>query len=319
MDWNSLWTWVYTPWFTVGDTDITLARVAGLFFILAFAWWFSSVLEKGLRRVALHGRNHATASTVYAFTRLVRYAVWIAGTLVGLNYLGFSLASLAFLGGAIGIGIGFGLQNIFSNFISGIIILVEKTLKIGDFVDLQSGVRGTVTEIGMRYTRVTTNDSVDVLVPNSEFINGRVTNWTFHERNRRIRVPFGVAYGSDKEQVREAGIAAACAVPGTIIDELHPADVRLVNFGESSLDFEVLVWVGPEAIGRPGGTHARILWTLETELTKRGIEIPNPQRDLHIRSGTVAVTMADKEEAGVERSQRGREARTTPMVGSART
>src|SRR5215212_4353331 len=97
MDWDTMWAWVYTPWLTVGNTDITLARVAGLFFILAFAWWFSSMLETGLRRVALHGRHHATRSTVYAFTRLVRYVVWIVGTLIGLNYLGFNLASLAFL------------------------------------------------------------------------------------------------------------------------------------------------------------------------------------------------------------------------------
>jgi small-conductance mechanosensitive channel len=319
MDWDAVWSWLNTAWFTVGETDITLTRIAGLFFILAFAWWFSSMLEKALRRVALHGRHHATSSTVYAFTRLVRYVVWIVGSLVGLNYLGFNLASLAFLGGAIGLGIGFGLQNIFQNFISGIIILVEKTLKIGDFVDLQSGVRGTVTEIGMRYTRITTNDSVDVLVPNSEFINGRVTNWTFHERNRRIRVPFGVAYGSDKDRVREAGLAAARGVKGTIVDETHAADVRLVNFGESSLDFEILVWVGPDAIGRPGGTHARILWALEDELTKRGIEIPYPQRDLRIRSGSLPVTMPDTSDDSREQSGSGREAHTGAMVGSART
>ena len=319
MDWDTVWSWLNTPWFTVGETDITLTRIAGLCFILAFAWWFSSLLEKGLRRVALHGRHHATKSTVYAFTRLVRYVVWIVGTLLGLNYLGFNLTSLAFLGGAIGVGIGFGLQNIFSNFISGIIILVEKTLKIGDFVELQSGVRGTVTEIGMRYTRVTTNDAVDVLVPNSEFINGRVTNWTFNERSRRIRVPFGVAYGSDKERVREAGLAAAATVKGLVIDDLHPADVRLCRFGESSLDFEILAWVGPDAVDRPGGTAGRILWALEDELTKRGIEIPNPQRDLHIRSGTVAVRMEQQDDHDAERRGRGREARTGSMVGSART
>lgn len=285
MDWDSIWSWLSTPWMTLGETDITLARVGGLVFILLFVWWFASALERGLRRVAMHGRSAETSSTVYAFTRLTRYLVWIIGTLIGLNFLGFNLASLAFLGGAIGVGIGFGLQNIFSNFISGIIILVEKTLKIGDFVDLQSGVRGTVTEIGMRYTRVTTNDSVDVLVPNSEFINGRVTNWTFNERSRRIRVPFGVAYGSDKNAVREAGLAAIANVKGVLCDDVHGADVRLVSFGESSLDFELVAWVGPEAITRPGGTNARVLWALEEELTRRGIEIPFPQRDLHIRSG----------------------------------
>ena len=281
-DWDTVWGWVNYPWVTVGETDITLATLAGLLFILVFVWWFSLTLEKGLRRVALHGRSPETSSTVYAFTRLVRYVVWIVGTLIGLNYLGFNLASLAFLGGAIGLGIGFGLQNIFSNFISGIIILVEKTLKIGDFVDLQSGVRGTVTEIGMRYTRVTTNDAVDILVPNSEFINGRVTNWTFNDRLRRVGVPFGVAYGADKNQVREAGVAAAKSVQGLIIDDRHPVSVLLKGFGESSLDFELRAWVGAELITRPGRTTSQVLWALEEELTKRGIEIPYPQREMRL-------------------------------------
>lgn len=290
------------PWVTLGKTQITLASVTGLVFILLFVWWFSAVVERTLRRVAMHGRGaQATSSTVYAYTRLVRYVVWIVGTLVGLAYLGFDMASLAFLGGAIGVGIGFGLQNIFSNFISGIIILVEKTLKIGDFVDLQSGIRGTVVEIAMRYTRITTNDSVDVLVPNSEFINARVTNWTFGERNRRIRVKFGVAYGSDKNLVREAGLAAAERVTGLMIDERHPADVRLVNFGDSSLDFELMVWVGPDALTKPGGTHARLLWALEDELGRRGIEIPFPQRDLHIRSGRLPIDLSQKLEEHAER------------------
>ena len=283
-DWNTLLTWVNTPWITLGKSSITLASVVGLIFILAFVWWLSTAVERGLRRVALRGRSHETSSTVYAYTRIVRYVVWITGTLIGLTYLGVDLTSLAFLGGAIGVGIGFGLQNIFSNFISGIIILVEKTLKIGDYVDLQSGVRGTVTEIAMRYTRVTTNDSVDVLVPNSEFINQRVTNWTFGERNRRMRVPFGVAYGSDKQQVRESGVAAARSVAGIILDDVHAPDVRLVKFGDSSLEFELLVWLGPEVITKPGATQARLLWALEDELKARAIEIPFPQRTIHIRS-----------------------------------
>src|SRR5215213_2381499 len=263
MDWDTIWAWLNLPWVTVGETDITLGTIAGLLFMVVFVWWFSLTLEKGLRRVALHGRAHATSSTVYAFTRLVRYVVWIVGTVIGLNFMGFDLTSLAFLGGAIGVGIGFGLQNIFQNFISGIIILVEKTLKIGDFVDLQSGVRGTVTEIGMRYTRVTTNDAVDVLVPNSEFINGRVTNWTYNDRNRRVGVPFGVAYGSDKNQVREAGIAAAKRVEGLIIDAGHPVSVLLKGFGESSLDFEIRAWAGPDLVTRPGRTTSQLLWALE--------------------------------------------------------
>jgi small-conductance mechanosensitive channel len=294
MNWNSLYAWIYAPILTMGDTDITIARIGGVVLMLLFVWWLSSILETTLRRIALRGHHaHTTSSTVYAFTRLVRYVVWIVGTIMGLNIMGFDLTSLAFLGGAIGLGIGFGLQNIFSNFISGIIILIEKTLKIGDFVDLQSGVRGTVVEIGMRYTRVTTNDAVDVLVPNSEFINHPVTNWTYGDRTRVMRVPFGVAYGSDKNEVREAALAAAHSVKGVIIDEQHPVSVLLKRFGDSSLDFEIGVWVGTELVTKPGGTVSRVLWALEDELTKRGIEIPNPQRDLNIRSGTLPVRIQD--------------------------
>jgi small-conductance mechanosensitive channel len=294
-DWTTIFAWINTPWITLGKTPITAASIFGLLFILVFVWWFSAIVERTLRQVALHGRSPETHSTVYAFTRLIRYVVWIVGTLLGLTYLGFELTSLAFLGGAIGVGIGFGLQNIFSNFISGIIILVEKTLKIGDYVDLQSGVRGTVAEISMRYTRVTTNDSVDVLVPNSEFINGRVTNWTFNNRNRRLRVQFGVAYGSDKNAVLEAGIAAAKAVEdfGLIIDDAHPVTVVLRGFGDSSLDFEMRVWVGAKIIARPGTTRSKLLWALEEELTKRGIEIPFPTRDINVRSGALGVKLTD--------------------------
>ena len=286
-DWGLIWAWINTPWFTIGETDITMGRVLGLLFILVFVWWFAYALEMGLRRVHLRGGTHATGATgatVYTLARIIRYIVWIIGTVVGLNYLGFDLASLALVGGAIGVGIGLGLQSLFSNVVSGIIILLEKTLKIGDFVDLQSGVVGTVTEIGVRYTRVTTNDEVDVLVPNSEFVNGRVTNWTYGGAYRRMGIPFGVAYGSDKKLVEEAALAAAARVEGLLDEGDHRAHVLLRAFGESSLDFELGVWPGPALINKPGRVRSLCLWALEDELKARGIAIPNPQRDVYIRS-----------------------------------
>jgi small-conductance mechanosensitive channel len=283
-DWERAWAWINVPWFSIGQTPITMSRMMGLVFILVFVWWFAVALETGLRRVHLRGGANVSGATVYAFARIVRYIVWIVGTIVGLNYLGFDLATFAIVGGAIGIGVGLGLQNLFSNVVSGIIILLEKTLKVGDFVDLQSGVVGTVTEIGVRYTRVTTNDEVDVLVPNSEFVNGRVTNWTYGGAYRRVGIPFGVAYGSDKKLVEEAALAAAAKVPGLLNDGEHKAHVFMRALGESSLDFELGVWVGPEVVKRPGRVRSMCLWALEDELTARGIEIPFPQRDVHMRS-----------------------------------
>jgi small-conductance mechanosensitive channel len=215
--------------------------------------------------------------------------------LVGLNFIGVNLTSIALVGGVVGVGIGFGLQNIVNNFVSGIIILFERTLKVSDFVDLQSGVRGQVREIGLRYTRVTTNDDVDVIVPNSEFINGRVTNWTFENRVRRMRIPFGVAYGSNKEDVKTAGLRAALRVEGTVLEKGREPEVWLVGFGDNSLNFELVVWVGPTLISRPGRTEAAYLWAIEDELRAQRIEVPFPQRDLHVRSGVLDVRITDGE------------------------
>ncbi len=281
--------WLMTPLFTVGDTPVTLARIGGLILLLFGTWWLSGRIESGIRNVARH--RPGSNAGVYAWARVTRYAVWVVATLVGLNYLGIDLASFALLGGAIGVGIGFGLQNIFNNFFSGIILLLEKTLKEGDFVDLESGIRGHVREIGLRYTRITTNDEVDVIVPNTEFINGRVVNWTFGSNFRRMHVPFGVAYGSDKEAVKAAALRAAEAMPTTITDAQRRSDVWLVDMGASSLDFELVVWVGAEATTSPARVEAAYKWQIHEELGRAGIEIPFPQRDLHVRSGEIKVRL----------------------------
>jgi small-conductance mechanosensitive channel len=281
------------PWLTIADTPINLLRVTGLVIIVLFVRHAGVALEKAITRI---GRNQGNALSAgwYALSRISRYAIWIVGLFIGLSYLGFNLASFAVVGGAIGVGVGFGLQNIISNFISGIIILIEEIIKVDDFVDLQSGVIGRVAEINLRYTRITTADLIDIIVPNSEFITGRVVNWTLGERTRRLHIPFGVAYGVDKLLVKEAGIAAAVSVSGTKNIADREPDVWLVNFGESSLDFELVVWVGAESIATPGKTQARYLWAIEDELKKRNIEIPYPQRDLHIRSGKLEIIQTDQ-------------------------
>jgi small-conductance mechanosensitive channel len=278
------------PWFSIADTQINLIRVIGLLVILTAIWRIGVVIEKFIARLGRE-KNQKVTPGWYALSRMSRYAIWIIGFAVGLSYICFDMASFAVIGGAIGVGVGFGLQNIISNFVSGIIILIEEIVKVDDFVDLQSGVMGRVTEINLRYTRVTTSDLIDIIVPNSEFITGRVVNWTLGERVRRIHVPFGVAYGTDKELVREAGIAAAAGITGTVHEPGREPDVWLVGFGDSSLNFELVVWVGPSTITSPGKTQAVFLWAIEDELRKRNIEIPFPQRDLHIRSGTLAVTV----------------------------
>ncbi len=297
--WDAITAFLSQSWVTIGETEVTPERIIGLVVILILSWWGALAIERGIQRISRSRAGKSMSEPgVYALGRIVRYLIWILGSIIGLNFIGFDLGSLALMGGAIGVGIGFGLQNIFSNLISGVIILLEKTLKVGDFVDLQSGVMGRVSEINMRYTRITTNDAVDIIVPNSEFINGRVVNWTYGEQYRRMHIPFGVAYGTDKDKVREAGLAAARSVDFTVEDETHRAEVWLVSLGDSSLDFELVVWVGIVGVRSPARVSAIYLWAVETELRKAGVEIPFPQRDLHMRSGRIEVQLLEPPASG---------------------
>ncbi len=280
---------------SIGSTSIT---VGGLLTALAFVigvWWFASLLERSVQKLShQHVDQPWKSARVNTLSRLLRYVVWVLGTLIGLNYLGIDLSNIALLGSAFAVGLGFGLQNIVSNFVSGVIILLERSLKVGDFVELESGVRGSVKEIAMRYTRITTNDALDILVPNSEFINGKVENWTLDDSFRRMRIPFGVAYGTAKEKVREAGLAAATKVAGVVNEGRMKTDVWLVAYGDSSVNYELIIWADRSLTTRPGSTHAALMWALDDELARLKIEIPFPQRDLHMRSGTLDVSLSRK-------------------------
>jgi small-conductance mechanosensitive channel len=270
--------------FEIGHTPITFLSLVRVAIILAIAWWVSRMLRRGMQRITRY-RIGVSPSAFYALGRVLHYLIILVGLLIGLETIGISIQNFAIIAGALGVGIGFGLQGIVNNFVAGLIILFEKSLKVDDFVELASGVVGRVREINFRSTRVTTNDNIDILVPNAEFVTGRVTNWTLDEEYRRIHVPFGVAYGSNKELVCAAGLEAAATVPHTLTDvpEREP-QVWFVGFGDSSLNFELVVWLTPEAVRKPFAVQADYLWQLHTALEKHGIEVPFPQRDIHIKS-----------------------------------
>lgn len=278
------------PWFHVGHVAVSLSLIIGLVLILMVPWYLARGVEQAMVKAGRR-RPLIRQPTVFALARISRYFVLAIGVLLGLNLMGIDLTAFALLGGAIGIGIGLGLQNVFSNFVSGIILLVEQTLKPGDFVQIESGTRGAVIEIGMRYTLIRTNASVDIIVPNSEFTSGRVISWTHGSEYRRMNIPFSVAYGSDKDKVRTAALAAARNVEATVEDAERETDVWFTKFGDSALEFNLVVWVGPNSITRPGATTSKYLWALDDALRAQGLEIPFPQRDLHVRSGTLPVLL----------------------------
>jgi small-conductance mechanosensitive channel len=270
--------------FEINETPVTPMGLLRVTLILTIAFWLSRAIRRTIARVG-ERRGGLNKSSLYTFGRLIHYVVLTIGIIVGLSSIGIDFTKFAMFASALGVGVGFGLQTLISNFVAGLIILFEKSLKVGDFVELESGVTGEVKEINMRSTLITTNDNIDILVPNAEFVGGRVTNWTLRDVYRRIKIPFGVAYGTDKAMVKAAALDAAENVPWTLKnDPAREPQVWFVEFGDSSLNFELVVWLTQEAVKRPGAVSAAYLWELDTKLNEYAIEIPFPQRDLHLRS-----------------------------------
>ena len=282
--WRESVYWASTSLFEINETPVTLLGLLRVVIILTVAVWLSKAVRHGLQRL-MTGGDTMSQSSIYLLGRIFHYIILTAAFLFSLSSLGLDFTKLAFLAGAFGVGIGFGLQAIFSNFISGIIVLFERSLKVGDFVELESGITGDVREINIRSTLITTNDNIDILVPNSEFVNGRVTNWTLRDVHRRTRIPFGVAYGSDKDLVKSAVLEAAEKVPFTLKGKsARQPQVWLVEFADSSLNFELVVWLTRDAVAKPATVHAAYTWAIHTALLEHDIEIPFPQRDLNVRS-----------------------------------
>ena len=274
-----------TTSFPLAGPDLTLLKIIkGLLLAVLFVW--VAAATSGLVRASLQRSQRLTPSVQNLVAQGARLGLLFLAIVLALSAIGIDLTVFAVFSGAIGVGIGFGLQSIFSNLMAGIILLLEKSVKVGDFIEFDNGLAGEVREINIRATLVTTNDNVDILVPNEEFIKTRVTNWTLREGFRRTRIPFGVAYGTDKDLVRKAALEATENVPHMLTGPgAKPAQVWLTGFGDSSLDFELVVWLRPESVKRPAAVAADYNWAIETALGKYGIEIPFPQRDLHIRSG----------------------------------
>jgi len=282
--WAAIAAFLQFPLISIGEAAVTVGGLLRVLVALGVAVVASRLVRSALLKVSggWAGTGHAT---LYSLSRVIHYTFIGIGLAVGLSTIGVDLTNLAVLLGALGIGIGFGLQDSVANLIAGVMLLFERHVRVGDFLELESGVIGEVREIRMRATRIVTNDNVDILVPNSEFVRGRVMNWTLGDVDRRVHVPFGVAYGADKERVRAAVLAAAERVPYTLRGKPHrDTQVWLVRFGESSLDFELVVWLTDEGVKRPYHAQARYLWEIHSALLDAGIEIPFPQRDLHVRS-----------------------------------
>ena len=274
-----------------GFMVLNLRISPGFFLTVILVIYGAMLASKGIQTLLLHRvlpQYGATKGVQLSITRLAHYAILTIGFLIMLRVLGFELNQLALVGGALGVGIGFGLQAIVNNFASGLILLFERPIKVGDTIQIGSEI-GEVKNLGLRATIIQTFDNAEIVVPNSDLVTGQVTNWTLGERRVRIRVPVGVAYGTEVAKVLQILLDCATANP-MVLSTPKPAAFFLA-FGASSLDFEVRVWISEFL------DNIQVLSDLnqavESEFAINNIEIPFPQTDLHLRSvdETAAVRM----------------------------
>src|SRR6266404_4880442 len=275
---------------------LSLVQLFLLVALLIAVFWFSSGTKRFLfnRLLAQSGLDR---SLQYAIAQVVSNIVLVVGIVIVLENTGIHLAALAVFAGAVGVGVGFGLQNIASNFISGLVILAERPITIGDRIEV-AGIAGQVEHIRARSTVIRTNDNIMMIVPNTKFIDSTVTNWTYGDPRVRFRIPVGVAYGSDANKVRDALIAAAREHPAALKEPAPNA--YLDKFGDSSIDFELIVW-SEEMSYKPRRFKSDLNYLIEKHLREAEIEIPNPQRDVRIRSGVIKVQNVDAEDQHVGR------------------
>jgi len=262
---------------TVAGSTITVGALLIAAAILVGAFLMANVLGFSTRRL-LRGRG-ASQGAQFAFSKIVRYAIFLFGFVLAINALGFELSTLLAASAVLAVGIGFGLQNIAQNFISGIILLIEQPVRHGDFIKV-GGVLGTVEDIGLRATHIITRDQVTIIVPNSQLISAEVVNHSRPTTNLRVRIGVGIAYGTDTD--RAAQVLMRVADECERVMKKPPPEVRFEEFSESAMSFALYIWIEQAREDLRIGSELR--FAIDKAFREAGIEIPVPQRDLHVRS-----------------------------------
>lgn len=265
--------------FTVGSRKISAFMVIQGFFIFIILYWFVNFLSKFIEK-KLTKTRHFTPAQKILIAKAVKLILITLAVIVGLDFVGLNLTALAFLGGAIAFGVGFGLQKIFSNLISGFILLLDRSIKPGDVISV-AGTYGTVQNLDARYVAVVTRDGRKHLIPNETLISEQVENWSFRDNKVRIRIDIGVSYDSDIEKVMEILTSIAQKHPRVLTE---PAPFCIIKgFGDYSIDLELRAWIeDPEnGLGRPKSEIYLSIWK---EFKKEKIEIPFPQSEITLNS-----------------------------------
>jgi len=270
--------------FVFNERGISIMDILKVLLILILGFILASLYKRRIMKLNAT-RERFSLSSAKMISNVGYYILIFITLLIALNSIGLDLANLGLVAGALSIGIGFGLQTIVSNLAAGIILMFERTIRLGDYIEVSDSIRGTVSDMKMRSTTVTTNDNIDVIIPNSSFIQNNVVNWTLENDFRRIHIPFSVAYGTSNQKVEEV-----------IMEELKNTNLNYVEnspkyttviwmtaMGSSSVDYELVVWVSGQSTLRPAGIKSDFLKFIYYALNKHHIEIPFPQMDLYLK------------------------------------
>ncbi len=273
----------------VGDVRISALTVIKGVITLIVLLWLAAVTSRLLEQ-RIQSLPNLTPSVQVLIGKLIKIVLITIAIFAGINSVGVDLTALAVFSGAVGVGIGFGLQKVVSNFISGIILLLDRSISPGDTIAV-AGYYGKVDSLGARYASVITRDGIEHLIPNEEFITTRVENWSYSNDLLRLKKVVGVHYKSDIHKAMELCLEAAAATDRILAD---PKPVCLLkDFGESSVDLEVRFWINDPMNGRANVT-SQLLLGIWDRFHEHGIEIPYPQRDLHFRSSGIGELGEDK-------------------------
>lgn len=267
---------------TFGKVRISLLSLAKGALALGVLLWIALALSKALER-RLQRASGLTPSVRVLAAKIGRIVLIALAFLIAIGAVGIDLTALTVFGGALGIGIGFGLQKVVSNLVSGLLLLLDKSIKPNDVIAV-GGTYGWVASLGARYTAVRTRDGVEYLIPNEELITQRVENWSHSDKAVRLAIPVGVSYDSDVRLAMDLCREASAGVARVLADP--PPRCLLRAFGDNSVDLEIRIWIDDPAEGRSNVISEVLLgvWDLFRE---RGIEIPFPQRDLHLKSSDI--------------------------------
>ncbi|HUG27266.1 MAG TPA: mechanosensitive ion channel domain-containing protein [Gemmatimonadales bacterium] len=271
------------PLVSLGETTITLWTVLYLLVLLLLVIWGSGLIRRLLVRTLERGGKIETGVAQSVGT-IVRYGLVLVGLLIIVQTAGINLTTLNVIAGAVGIGVGFGLQTIAANFISGVILLVGRPIKVGDRIVVGGeggdGIEGDVMEIGARATTVLTNDNIAVIVPNTNFVEQTVVNWSHNDHRVRFKIPVQVAYGTDVRKAEQLLLEVAKA-DRNVLENPAPG-VRFLEFGDSGLQLELRAW-STSLIHKKGLLISNLNFAIYDSFNEHGIEIPFPQRVVHLR------------------------------------